>query len=176
MTRWNIPATTLVLAVALAGCQEDVAAPAVSQPADQGPQVDERTGPPAETMPTPAEAEQRPMITVSDSEHRHLVDAAGQALYVLEGNQDGSRCDEACENAWPPVQAEETQALAGTGVVGELGTMPRADGGLHVTYDGQPLYRYAADTGVGATAGHGVQDQWGTWTLAGPGGAADPDQ
>lgn len=101
MTRWNIAATALVLAMTLAGCQEDVAAPAEPQ-ADTGPRIDDRTGPPAETMPTPAEAEQSPMITIAAAEPPHLVDAAGQALYVLEDNHDGSRCDEECESAWPP--------------------------------------------------------------------------
>lgn len=173
MTRWNIAATALVLAMALAGCQEDVAAPAEPQ-ADTDPRIDDRTGPPAETMPTPAEAEQSPMITIAAAEPPHLVDAAGQALYVLEDNHDGSRCDEQCESAWPPVQADETQVLAGPGVQGEFGTMPRDDGGLHVTFQGQPLYRYAADAGVGATAGDGVEDQWGAWALATP--AATPDQ
>lgn len=164
MTRFTIGAIALAAGLALAACQQEPE----PDPMTAGPdaRIDERTDPPAGTPPTPAEAERRPLVALSDTEPAHLVDAAGQALYVLEGNEDGSRCDAECENAWPPVQAEASQPIAGQGgVAGELSTMPRADGGLHVTYNGQPLYRYAADSGVGATAGDGVQDQWGTWSL-----------
>src|SRR5690606_42045858 len=31
----------------------------------------------------------------------HLVDASGASLYYLEGNVDGTKCDQACEGMWP---------------------------------------------------------------------------
>lgn len=124
---------------------------------------------------TPAQAERRPIVTVSETDPPHLVDSAGQALYVLEGNADGSRCDAACEDAWPPVLAEDAEPTADpAGLEQLLGSMSRQDGGLHVTWQDQPLYRYAADSGVGATAGHGVDDQWGTWSLVSPEGSPLP--
>lgn len=168
MTRMNMGTIALAIILPLAGCQQEQPQ-GEAMPATSDPRIDESTGPPVQTQPTPAQAESRPMLALSSTRPAHLVDGAGQAVYVLEGNDDGSRCDDACENAWPPVQAEQAQPLAGPGAMdGQLSTMPREDGGLHVTYDGQPLYRYAADSGVGATAGDGVDDQWGTWSLVTP--------
>lgn len=172
MIRIDAAVLALAAAVGLAACQQgdvgppDGSAPA-SLPADAEIQEPERA--------TPAQAERRPIVTVSDNEPWHLVDSAGQALYVLDGNRDGSRCDAACEDAWPPVLAEDAEPMADPGgLQAELGTMPRQAGGLHVTWQNQPLYRYAADSGVGATAGHGVDDQWGVWSLVSPEGSPLP--
>ncbi|MBJ6983691.1 hypothetical protein [Luteimonas sp. MC1750] len=115
-------------------------------------------------------------LAMSGTPASHLVDGAGSAVYVLAGNADGSKCDAACQEAWPPVLAHEAQAGAGTGVeASRIGTLER-NGRTHVTYGGQPLYRYAADAGAGRTAGAGVQDQWGKWSLVGLDGQplADP--
>ena len=173
MNRVNHTLLALVILAAVAGCQRDEASSAAVPPSES--ETDAMPAP-VQSAPTPAQAERRPILAISDSQPAHLVDGAGQALYVLEGNDDGSRCDAACEDAWPPVQAEETQPLAGPGgYETRLGTMPRPDGGLHVTYHGQPLYRYAADSGVGATAGHGVEDQWGAWSLVTPEGPPVPE-
>lgn len=158
----------LAVAVSLAACQREGVDPAdgplpITQP--------DETIQPEPMEPAPAQAERRPVVTVSEDDPPHLVDNAGQALYMLADNQDGSRCDAACEDAWPPVLAEEAEPLAGPGSHDtRLGTMRRDDGSLHVTYQDQPLYRYAADSGVGATAGHGVKDQWGAWSLVSPEG------
>lgn len=106
-------------------------------------------------------------LAMSGTPSSHLVDGAGSALYVLAGNMDGSLCDAACQEAWPPVLAHDARPTAGTGVeAGSIGTLER-DGRTHVTYAGQPLYRYAGDAGAGRTAGHGVDDQWGSWSLVG---------
>jgi len=174
MIRIDAAVLAIVAALGLTACPQGDVDPAdgplpTAQPPGEMDTLDQ-----AET--TPAEADRRPILTVSDTDPPHLVDTAGQAVYVLAGNDDGSRCDAACEDAWPPVQAEDAQALADpAGLQPQLGTMPRADGGNHVTWDGQPLYRYAADSGTGATAGHGVDDQWGSWSLVSPEGAPVTD-
>lgn len=113
-------------------------------------------------------------LAMSGTASSHLVDGAGSAVYVLEGNTDGSKCDAACEEVWPPVLAHDSQPSAGQGVEqARIGTLER-DGRSYATYGGQPLYRYSGDAGAGRTAGHGVVDQWGRWSLVGLDGAAQP--
>lgn len=110
-------------------------------------------------------------LRLSQGSPLYLVDASGASLYFLEDNRGGMRCDEICEGAWPPVLADSAQATAAQGVAtSKLGTIPRRDGGVHVTYAQQPLYRYAGDSGAGRTAGHGVKDRWGNWSLITPSG------
>lgn len=117
----------------------------------------------------------RATLEMSGTPGSHLVDGAGSAVYVLAGNADGSKCDAACQEAWPPVLAHDALPSAGTGVeASRIGTLER-EGRRHVTYGGQPLYRYAADAGAGRTAGSGVQDQWGKWSLVGLDGRALTD-
>lgn len=114
-------------------------------------------------------------LAMSGTPSSHVVDGAGSAVYVLAGNTDGSKCDAACEEAWPPVIAVDAQPTAGAGVeMSRIGTMERG-GRTHVTYGGEPLYRYAGDAGAERTAGAGVEDQWGKWSLMGLDGTALPD-
>jgi predicted lipoprotein with Yx(FWY)xxD motif len=125
----------------------------------------------------PADASGTPTLAMSGTPSSHLVDGAGSAVYVLGGNTDGSRCDQACQEVWPPVMAHDAQPVPGPGVeASRLGTLER-DGRSHVTYGGQPLYRYAGDTAAGRTTGAGVEDQWGKWSLVGLDGQAlaDPE-
>ncbi|BCJ35451.1 hypothetical protein Athai_29540 [Actinocatenispora thailandica] len=53
------------------------------------------------------------------------------------------------------------------GASGTLGTVHRSDGSTQLTYDGHPLYRFAADHGAGSVTGDGAQDSFGgaklTW-------------
>jgi predicted lipoprotein with Yx(FWY)xxD motif len=62
--------------------------------------------------------------------------------------------------------------MAGPGVdAAELGTTKRSDGTLEVTYNGHPLYRYAADTKAGEDAGQAL-DQFGAeWYVVGASGS-----
>ena len=113
-----------------------------------------------------------PTVLVSQTAPLHLVDASGNALYALEGNQDGSKCNAECESAWPPVVAHASRPSPGPGMPpGMLGALPRDGGSLQMTYHGNPLYRYAGDMGAASTAGQGVSDKWGRWHLVGADGA-----
>jgi len=107
--------------------------------------------------------------TAESSDGTYLVDSRGQALYLFEKDEDGeSYCDGACASVWPPL--ETSSAPRGTaGVDGsKLGTMKRDDGETQVTYDGHPLYYYAADASTpGRTKGQEA-DQFGAeWYLVG---------
>lgn len=101
----------------------------------------------------------------------YLVDSARQAVYMLEGDRDGSKCVGDCIRAWPPVLAANVQPTGAPGVQGGMiATITRPDGSTQVTYNGHPLYRYAADGGTESTNGHGVQDKFGHWYLISPQG------
>ena len=87
-----------------------------------------------------------------------LVDGKGRSLYLFEADKSTtSTCSGACAAAWPPVTASG-MPMAGSGVSQSLlGTTKRADGTEQVTYNGHPLYYFAADTGAGMTKGQGAK-------------------
>lgn len=115
---------------------------------------------------------EEPVVMVSQTAPAHLVDASGNALYALQGNRDGSKCDALCESAWPPVMAHSSRPTPAPGMPpGMLGSLPDDDGALQMTYDGNPLYRYSGDMGQASVAGQGVNDKWGTWHLVSPDGS-----
>ncbi len=186
-TRWRNFAPA-IMAATLIACGGDVTPPDHA-PADTGANADRATGsaaaaPPAQPQPvegtavegavdTGAAAQTRPVLAIAGGATPYLTDAAGAAVYYMEGNRDGNRCDADCERAWPPVVANAGQAQAAQGVDGgAISNITRADNGLQVAYDGMPLYRYAGDQGPGRTSGDGVKDKWGQWRLAKPANAA----
>lgn len=140
------------------------------------PRLADAPPPRQETTPTgPATPSRGPVLQLAAQAQggaSYLTDSAGNALYAVAGDELGEECTGACLEAWPPLLVQDVQPVAGDGVqAGLVATVPRADGSTQVTYEGQPLYRYAADTGAGRTAGQGVQDQWGQWHLVAPDGS-----
>lgn len=102
-------------------------------------------------------------VTVSDTTAGPaLAGEDGMTLYVLFGdNEDGSGCNDACEDAWRPLATEAgTEVVAGEGVVGDFGTTTRPDGTTQATWYGRPLYYYSGDTSPGDANGHEVGDVW----------------
>jgi len=58
--------------------------------------------------------------------------------------------------------------ISGAGVnAALLGTLTRSDGGIQVTYNGMPLYNFAADKAAGDTNGQGVKNLWHVIDLTG---------
>ena len=89
-----------------------------------------------------------------------LVDGAGRTLYRLTQETAGKiACTGGCAKVWPPVLKGTSLTLA-KGLTGKLGTIPRPDKKLQVTYNGIPLYRYAGDTKRGTANGQGIGKVW----------------
>jgi predicted lipoprotein with Yx(FWY)xxD motif len=102
---------------------------------------------------------------------RVLFDANGQVVYVFENDgRNRSRCTSAdCVKAWPPVLTRKPPT-AGAGIdAALLGTIPRADGMLQVTYNGRPLYFYEHEE-PGEVRCHNVDLHGGLWWVVTPRG------
>lgn len=161
------PLCAAMLAFALAGC-------AVEKDDDV---VIDDTVPAASDMPDAgtAYANGDGVITVASADQGgpYITDSAGNSLYMLENDADGTACIGDCLSSWPPVLVTDVQPSVDLGSnldANLLGTIERDDGTLQLTYNGRPLYRYAADTGANRIAGHGLEDRWGHWYLVGPTG------
>jgi len=90
-----------------------------------------------------------------------LTNSAGLTLYwFAPDTSTTSKCTGSCATYWPPVKGPAT---AGSGVTGTLGTITRSDGTKQATYDGHPLYTYAADTAPGQNKGNGLNASGGLW-------------
>jgi len=102
--------------------------------------------------------------SVSGIDGKILADGQGRALYLFTADKSStSTCTGACASAWPPVTAS-AMPMAGGGVSQSLlGTTKRADGTEQVTYNGHPLYYFAADTGAGMVKGQGSKEFGAGW-------------
>lgn len=92
----------------------------------------------------------------------YLVAADGMTLYAFKNDGLGvSNCVDQCAQAWPPYTVESADGLTlGEGLVGEIGTIERADGTLQVTYNQMPLYFWQNDAEVGDATGHNFRTVW----------------
>lgn len=147
--------------------------------------TDVATTPPMETTPAePAAAPATPatpapagtLTLATGAPGSYVADNTGRAVYVLEGDENGSKCSGACLSAWQPLLADAPPVAGAPSLEGVMiGTVERGDGTTQVTYNGHPLYVYTKDTTPGTTMGQGVSDQWGDWHLVGPTGVAMDD-
>ena len=97
-----------------------------------------------------------------------LTNTAGFTVYwFAPDTSTTSKCTGSCATYWPPVKGPAT---AGSGVTGTLGVITRPDGTMQATYNGHPLYTYAADGAPGQNKGNGLNISGGVWhevTLSG---------
>jgi predicted lipoprotein with Yx(FWY)xxD motif len=91
-----------------------------------------------------------------------LVAPNGMTLYTFANDQPGvSNCIAQCLELWPAYTVDANASLTpAAGVPGVISGIVQADGLLHVTYDGKPLYFYSSDTQPGDVNGQGVGDVW----------------
>ena len=109
--------------------------------------------------------------TASTSLGTILVNPAGHAIYWFGPDSlTKSACTGSCTTYWPPVTGPVTTA-AGVSLPGEFGTIKRADGTTQATYEGHPLYTYAADGAAGQVSGNGLNVSGGLWWAMTPSGA-----
>lgn len=111
------------------------------------------------------------VATLEGVDGPYIADSAGNAVYFLEGDTDGSKCVDACTVVWMPVMVTGATPSGAPGLDAALvAVVQRPDGSSQVSYNGHPLYRYSADSGAGSVAGQGIQDKWGHWYLLTPAG------
>ena len=93
-----------------------------------------------------------------------LVDPQGRYLYLFQKDiGTKSECAGACAAAWPPLRATGKPAVGTSLSASKIGTTARSDGKPQVTYNGHPLYLYAADQKPGDTNGQGLNIFGGGW-------------
>ena len=107
---------------------------------------------------------------------------SNRTLYVFKpdekstsGHDKQSTCYGACTAVWPPVTASATPSVSGKASSSLIGLTTRRDGTKQVTYNGMPLYYYAADTKAGQAAGNHLKDGFGLWVGMLPSGKQAPD-
>jgi predicted lipoprotein with Yx(FWY)xxD motif len=105
-----------------------------------------------------------------------------RTLYVFKPDEKStsahdkfSTCNGACAAVWPPVLDSGTPAVAGKADPSLIGLTKRKDGTQQVTYNGLPLYYYAADTKAGQATGNHLKDGFGFWVGMLPSGKLAPD-
>jgi len=90
-----------------------------------------------------------------------LVDAQDHTLYSADVEKDGQiRCVDACTSFWKPMAASAADVTrANEDLRDALGIVNRPGGESQLTYDGLPLYTFAAE-GAGELRGEGFTDDF----------------
>ncbi len=112
-------------------------------------------------------------LAQSDTLGKFIADGKGMSLYLFtKDTKDTSNCYDKCAAAWPPLLTSDKPTV-GDGLDASLvGTTQRTDGTTQVTYNGWPLYYFAADKKAGDVAGQAVGKVW--WVVSGEGWAVKP--
>lgn len=107
------------------------------------------------------------MLTVRKTKIGYvLATATGRTVYWYSKDVKGSglsACASTCQTAWPAVTGTPAVA-AGVRLTDKLGTITRSGGVVQATYNGYPLYTYAADGSAGQTNGNGFGGLWHVFT------------
>jgi predicted lipoprotein with Yx(FWY)xxD motif len=112
-------------------------------------------------------------VKVVNSDYgRVIANGRGEAFYLVDKEDAGrAECYGACAEVWPPVLAKGKPRAGRGAKQGLLGTTRRRNGKLQVTYAGQPLYYYFADS-PGSILCHDVEEFGGVWLVVRPSGNA----
>jgi predicted lipoprotein with Yx(FWY)xxD motif len=102
-----------------------------------------------------------------------LVDSQGKTLYTFAPDQAKKvTCTASCAQVWPPLKVPSGQkASVSAGAKASLvSSDPNPSGGSVVTYNGWPLYTYAADQAAGTAHGQALNLNGGFWYVITPDG------
>lgn len=112
-------------------------------------------------------------ITTASSDYGEvLFDGSGQAIYLFDKETSAvPDCYGDCASAWPPVLTDGPPVADAGTMTDLLGTTPRTDGSIQVTYAGHPLYYYAHE-GKNEVTCHDVNEFGGLWLVVTPTGQA----
>ena len=105
-----------------------------------------------------------PVVTLASDKTlgSYLVSSNSMTLYTYaKDTASVSNCSGTCAVNWPPyIPLANEPLVAGSGVVGQLAAITRADGTAQLTYKGMPLYFWKNDTKPGDTTGQNVGGVW----------------
>ena len=171
MGRSRLAAATLPLILILAACSSGGGATtAPSTPASQP--VAPSTAPSAAPSGAPApsataetgETYELKVAAGSGSVTNYLTGENGKTLYIFtKDTKDSGKsvCNGDCASTWPPLVVDSLDEVkADSGVGGKLALVTRDDGTKQVSYNGMPLYYFAADAAAGDTKGQGIGGIW----------------
>ena len=152
LTLFAILAAIAMLAAACGGDDGYGGSSATSTPAASG----------AQASPSAA-ASSGDVVKVADtSKGKVLTDSAGMTLYTFKTDATTpgkSACNGTCASTWPALTASSVPSAV-NGATGTFASISRDDGAKQLTYNGQPLYRYAGDKSPGQTNGDGIGGVW----------------
>ena len=122
---------------------------------------------PVESGATAPVAASIPLLAAKDAPSLGTIvtDAEGFTLYRFDKDTakptPTTTCLDDCATKWPPVTVDPQGKLALEGVDKAIvGLVQRPDGSSQLTLGGWPVYRFAGDTGPGATGGQGASGSW----------------
>ncbi len=119
----------------------------------------------------PAAAAPGSLMTAKIGGATVLTSSKGFTLYSFALDTPAkSNCNGTCATNWPPVKGSVTAP----GIKGTFGTITRSDGSTQATFDGHPLYTFAADTSPGQAKGNGLNAFGGVWHEDTTSGSAAP--
>jgi predicted lipoprotein with Yx(FWY)xxD motif len=154
--RWLAPAGLAAAALVVAACGSSTASGGSGGSGGNAP-----AAAPSSSSPAAVSSAGTVLKTAKVGGATLLTNAKGFTLYwFAPDTATTSKCSGSCATYWPPVPGPAT---AGSGVTGTLGVITRSDGTKQATWNGHPLYTYAADTAPGMAKGNKVNASGGLW-------------
>ncbi|MGY1616156.1 hypothetical protein ACI797_05370 [Geodermatophilus sp. SYSU D00691] len=166
-----------VACLLVAGCggEPSSSAAGTTSPSTSSPTATSTTAAPSQTTPPPSPVAPGQVVTTGGSDYgTMLFDDVGQAIYLFDRETTSTPdCYDDCAVDWPPVLTDGPPVAAGEVRADLLGTTPREDGSVQVTYAGHPLYYYAHED-PGQVFCHDVEEYGGVWLVVTPAGTPAP--